>query len=149
LGSQIRKKKIMSQNDDGWGCAVPVVLIGLFVIAMMSCGMKADKVNKSLSFHNRPVEAKVLVINKRVLDGELIGGFLSGTSGKITETNIVGVSFKEGGKHFLIDLEVSSAKLAYYKDQNTLPLKVTYTKHNDRIKAYLMEERVYNGYFGY
>ena len=71
------------------------------------------------------IDADVLTINSEILEGKLIGLFLSSSNGWVKSDVIkVGVKFEIGNNLFLEDLKLSHAQLAYYKSRDTLPLKV-------------------------
>lgn len=72
------------------------------------------------------VDANVLTVNSEIIEGKLIGQFLSSSSGWIRSDVIkVGVKFEINNNLFLEDLKLSHAQLAYFKDKDTLPLEVT------------------------
>jgi hypothetical protein len=69
------------------------------------------------------LEAEVLSVNDRVLDGRIRGGFLSGPNGSVSETNIVGVKFNFLDEMYLEDFKLKYAVLAYHKDKQFIPLE--------------------------
>lgn len=83
------------------------------------------------------VDAEVLSVNERILEGQMIGHFLGSSDGWIkSDINKVGVKFEIAGRLFLEDLPVSHALLAFYKESKTLPLelKVCWVKATDDSK---------------
>lgn len=95
-----------------------LLILVLCILMIGLCGCTVEKTTK--------VDADVLAINAEILEGELIGRFLGSSDGWIRSDVIkVGVKFEINGNLFLEDLKLSHAQLAYYKDANTLPLKIT------------------------
>lgn len=71
------------------------------------------------------IDAEVLTINERIMQGELIGQFMGSSSGTFKSDVIkIGVSFYIGEHLFLEDLEVQHAVLAHYKNNTTIPITV-------------------------
>jgi len=68
-------------------------------------------------------EAKVLVIESKILNGKIIGTFLGSPDGSIQNDVIkVGVKITICGYLLLEDLELKHSELAYYRERKTLPL---------------------------
>ena len=90
-----------------------LLILILFVVFISGCSDKAST----------DIEAKVLVIETKILEGNLIGSFLSGSSGSFRSDMIkVGVKFKIGDRLFLEDLELKHSELAYYSESDAIPL---------------------------
>lgn len=73
-----------------------------------------------------PIKAKILSVNGRVLKGKLSANFLSGTSGKFGDTNILGLKFKcyPNDKYRYKDIEVSFSLLAHYEDSDSIDFEL-------------------------
>jgi len=69
-------------------------------------------------------DAKILSVNNKVLRGGLTGNFLSSADGQIQDDAIVvGIQVEFESKMFLIDIKLTHAEAAYYKDRDTLPMQ--------------------------
>jgi hypothetical protein len=87
-------------------------LILICLLLICSCSIRTYK------------DAKVLSINNKILRGELIGNFLSSADGQIQDDAIVvGIQVEFKSKMFLIDIKLTHAEAAYYKDRDTLPMQ--------------------------
>lgn len=115
------------------------IILCTLIVSLCSC---AD--SKSTK-----VTTKVLTVNSEILEGKLIGHFLSSADGWIKSDIIkVGVSFELHGYLFLEDLKLSHAQLAYYKDKIELPLLLEVQKRwcnnsgvEIRLNGYYMKRR--------
>jgi len=86
----------------------------VFSFSFFSCS--EEKINTN---------AEVLSINENILEGRLIGSFLSSSSGYISDDVIkISVKFEAFGQLFLEDLKVQRAELIYFKDTSSMPLVV-------------------------
>jgi len=95
------------------------LLISLCIITLCLCLCGCSKTETVA------IDVNVLTVNSEILEGNLISHFLSGSSGKIRSDVIkVGVQFVINDNLFLEDLSLSHAQLAYYKNKNTLPLRI-------------------------
>lgn len=97
------------------------------------------------------IDADVLTISSKILEGELIGHFLGSSDGWLRSDVIkVGIKFEIDDELFLEDLKLSHAQLAYYKDRNTLPIKATIISDINgarikiRLDGYYMKSRRIN-----
>ena len=74
----------------------------------------------------------------------MIGHFLGSADGYIHNDAIkVGVEMSIWGNFVLIDLRLSHAELAHYKDVDVIPVDVTYRSINEDLAVYLHGRRVY------
>lgn len=71
------------------------------------------------------VDADVLAVNDHILQGQLIGNFLSSPDGWISDDNIkLSVSFDNPARKYpaLLDLSINHAEAIYYKDSKQIKL---------------------------
>jgi hypothetical protein len=101
---------------------VVIILVVVFVIFNVSLLVYTASRCWEKTIH---LEANVLSIDEHILEGNLIGRFLSSPSGSLRNDVIkVGVAFEINGHLFLKDLRLEHAELAYYREQTTIPLVV-------------------------
>ena len=96
------------------------------------------------NFKQIGVLAKVLTINEHILEGQMIGRIFSSPDGSISNDVIkVGVEMTVRGKLILVDLKLSHAELAYYKDVNTIPVDVRYRAGIEQLIISLYGRTIY------
>lgn len=127
---------IIGKLEDFMACIIGYVenkkkyLLIAILLCFVSCASRIEYFD---------VNAKVLSLNTKILQGQTIGGLLSSASGKISNDVIkVGISFIVKKKLYLVDLKLTHAELAYYKDKKELPLRIKYHDWDDGfIKIFL------------
>ena len=125
-------------------------VIVLFVV-IIAGGIYILFISNHTKYKDFAGEAKVLTINEHILEGQMIGSFLSSPDGWIKD-DIIKVSIEItdplNNNLILCDLKLSHAELSYYKNQSTLPIKVKYRTDLDNniyVKVYLNRRVVHDG----
>ena len=138
---RIAKKEKMSHGAiRNLICAVLMLALVVSALPLFALGRKDSLIEKK----SRVLEVEVLTISGSLLEGKLIGGFLSSPSGTLTNKFKVGVRFGIGERMYLEDLELGYAELAHYGKMSKLPLlikgKVGVFQYSGRISALLYLE---------
>jgi len=122
-------------------------VIIIFVLIIIGGVFMTTVSNKYRDFEGT---AKVLTINEHILEGQMIGSFLSSPDGWIKD-DIIKVSIEItdplNNNLILCDLKLSHAELSYYKNRSTLPIKVKYgtdLENNIYAQIYLNRKIVYD-----
>jgi len=114
----------------------------IMVATALVCGVRScTQSNPNFEY---TVEANVLSVNTNILHGRLIGAFLSGSSGQISnDINKIGVSFYyyPGDMVRLEDLEVAHAVLAHYANAKTIKLNLKLTRLQLQSDSYTLTVR--------
>ena len=94
------------------------ILLGLLTLAVVFAGCAKER-----SYN---VTAQVLSINENILQGQMIGAFLSSPFGNFSNDIIkVGVFFSiQNEEPIFVDLELLHSELTYYEEVDEIPLKV-------------------------
>jgi len=119
--------------------AVVIVVVLETVTSIKGCvrehtaatATRIENINLVRDHLSQDIRVDVLTVNGKFLeDGDVIGKYVTFDTDAMV---ILGTRYKYGGYLWLVDLELTHAELAYYKDLKTLPVRVQFdTRRNDR-----------------